>query len=167
MEEQGQYIPALPSTAAGVLELMPASRAQVDVFSDQLIESVRNGELDPIQLRATFKALEMVMDRVSKETLPNALTAADKYPGERFEAYGCSIQKGDTYTAYDYASSGDPVYAQRFKIAEQAKEQLKEREAFLKAVKSVMTIVDEGTGEVVTIKPPVKKSIPGLKFTVK
>lgn len=166
MEEQGQY-PVLPTTAASVLHLMPASRAQVDKFSDDLIESVRNGELDPIELRATFKALEMVMDRVAKETLPNALTASDKYPGERFEAFGCAIQKGDVRTEYDYASSGDPVYAQRFKIAEQAKEQLKEREAFLKAVKSNMTIVDEASGEVVTIKPPVKKSTPGLKFTVK
>lgn len=161
------YQSDLPATARGVLELMPASRTQVDVFSDQLIESVRNGELDPLQLRATFKAIEMVMERVNKETITNALTEADRYPGERFEAFGCAIQKAEVGISYDYASTGDPIYAHRFRILEQAKEQLKEREAFLKAIKSQITVIVEETGEVVPIKPPVKKSTPGLKFSVK
>lgn len=165
--KEGQYIPAAPSSAASVLELMPASRAQVDVFSDQLIEAVRNGEIDPLQLRATFKALEMVAERVIKETATNAMNAAEKYPGERFEAFGCAIQKGDVRTEYDYASTGDPVYAHRFAIAEEANKQLKIRREFLQQVREQMTLVDEGSGEMVTIKPPVKKSTPGLKFTVK
>lgn len=146
---------------------MPASMAQVDAFSDELIRAVKEGELDPLQLRATIKATEMVLERVNKETQAEQLTAAEKYPGEKFEAFGCTMQKGDVYTSYDYASSGDPVYAKLQEIAKQAQAQLKEREAFLKTLKQPLTVVDEGTGEVARLTPPLKKSVAGLKVTVK
>lgn len=149
------------------MHLMPASQAQVDRFSDELIRAVKEGEVNPLQLRATIKATEMVLDRVNKETQAEQLREADKYPGDKFEAFGCTMQKGDTWTSYNYASCGDPVYAKLQEIAKQATQQLKDREAFLKAIKQPTTIVDEGSGEVVTIQPPVKKSTPGLKVWIK
>lgn len=167
MQHENNITIITPDTASGVLALMPASQAQVDRFSDQLIESVRNGELDPLQLLATFKATEMVIERTRKETKENQMNAADKYPGEKFEAFGCTMQKADVYTSYDYESTTDPVWRQLKQIAESAAQQLKDREAFLKTIKSPMTIVEEGTGEVVTLTPPVKKSTPGLKISIK
>lgn len=165
MEERA--IQLLPDTPASVMHLMPATQAQVDRFSDELIRSVKEGETNPLQLRATIKATEMVLERVNKETQAEQLREADKYPGDKFEAFGCTMQKGDTWTAYDYASCGDPVWKNRKEIVDEAISQLKDREAFLKTLKQPMTFVHEESGEIVTIQPPVKKSVAGLKVSIK
>lgn len=162
-----QVLQVLPNTPSSVLALMPASQAQVDKFSDELIRAVKDGEMNPLQLRATLKATEMVIARVNKETQWEQLTEADKYPERTFEAFGCKIEKAELGTSYDYESCGDPVYAHRLKIQEEATKQVKEREAWLKAVKEPMNFIVEDTGEVVKITPPIKKSTSGLKISVK
>jgi len=161
-----QLIPIQPDSPVSLFRLFPASIAQVDSLSDGLIEAVRNGEVNPLELLASLKATAMAIERVIKETRENQLKEADKYPGTSFEAFGCKIEKAEVGTSYDYASCGDPIWEQRAKILAEAKLQLTERETFLKAIKSPMGIVTED-GEAVAITPPLKKSTSGLKVSVK
>ena len=151
--EQG-YSKDLPATALGVFKLFEISRTGIDVFSDQLIQSVQEGEINPLELKAMIKSLEMILERTDKATKENQLREADLFPGDSFEAYGVKFTKADVYTKYDYSVCNDPIYNQRLKIATEATEQLKERETFLKAVKASFSLLDEGTGEVVQIHPP-------------
>jgi len=44
---------------------------------------------------------------------------------------------------------------------------MKVRENFLKSITKNLTEVNEGTGEITTIKPPIKSGSIGLKLTVK
>jgi len=43
----------------------------------------------------------------------------------------------------------------------------KERETFLKALKEPMEVLDSVTGEVIILRPPVKKSTEGIKVSIK
>lgn len=168
MEEfEVKYIAEKPATALGVMKMFEISQAGIDHFSDQLIASVKEGEVNALEMLAMCKSLEMIIERVKKETKDNQLRAADLHPGDRFSAYGVEFQKADVYTSYEFKDCGDPIWEQREQIAASAKEQLKERETFLKTVKGQMTIVIEGTGEIVTINPPVKKSTPGIKISIR
>lgn len=157
----------LPTRAIGVLEMFSTSRAGVDMFSDQLIEDVQRGDLDPLKLRVWIKTIETIIDRVNKETLINQMTAAEKYPENSFEFSGATIQKAELGTTYDFGICNDPVHKSLTEISKHASKQLKEREEFLKSLKSPMTILDEGTGEVSKITPPLKKSTSALKVTIR
>jgi hypothetical protein len=44
----------LPSTAFGVMRLLPDTKTGVQTFSNQLIQAVRNGEVNPLQVKAMF-----------------------------------------------------------------------------------------------------------------
>jgi hypothetical protein len=156
-----------PSTAYGVMQLLPTNKAGVEKFSNQLIASVHNGEVNPLQLKALCKFMEAVFEKVDKETRDSQLTEAGKYSEKKFNAYGFEIAKEDVGVKYDYLSTGDPIYKQRFQIFEEAKKQLEERAAFLKALKEPLTVVDDESGEVATIHPPLKKGTEGLKFYMK
>ncbi len=164
--EQG-YSQDLPATALGVFKLFEISRTGIDVFSDQLIQSVQEGEVNPLELKAMIKSLEMILERTDKSTKDNQMRAADLFPGNEFEAYGVKFTKGDVYTKYDYSACADPVWEKRFVIAQQAADQLKEREAFLKTLKAPLTVVDDESGEVATINPPKVSRTPGLKLSIK
>jgi hypothetical protein len=156
-----------PSSAMGVVRLFPSTQTQIDVFSDNIIESVKNGEASPLETLVLLKALEKASERIMKEIRENVITAAEKYPERTFEFAGASLEKGEVGVKYDYSVCGDPVYEQRQSIMDAAKTLLDERTAFLRALKQPITIVDEGSGEVITIRPPEKKSTTSVKVTIR
>ena len=162
-----KYIAENPESAFGLLEKFSSSRAGIDLFSDQLIDGVKNGKINPLKVRVWGKTLETILDRVNKETAENQFNEAAKYAETKFEFSGAEITKADVRTEYDYGACNDPVWRQLVGVLDAAKDQLKEREAFLKAIKEPITLLDEGSGEVVTISPPVIKRTAGLKVSIK
>lgn len=157
----------LPQSPTELLTLMASTSTQIDVFSDGVIESVQRGEINPLTVLIQLRAMERASGRILKEIHENVMREADKYPGNEFEFMGNKVTKTEHGTRYDFSNCGDPVYEQRVKIAKEANEQLKERENFLKAVKAPFSLLDEGTGEVSTISPPIKKSTSGLNVSIK
>jgi hypothetical protein len=161
MEEQ------IPQTATEYLTLGPSTQTSIDIFSDGVIQSVQAGNINPLAVLVQIRAMEKAFERILKETKDNLMREADKYPGNDFEFQGNKITKAEHGTRYDFSQCGDPVYAQRLKIVQEASEQLKEQESFLKALKAPITVVDEGSGEVVTIQPPTKRSTSGLNVAIR
>lgn len=157
----------LPTTAIGAARLLPTTQTQIDVFSDQVIESVRQGEANPLEVLVIMKAFEKAADRILKEIRENFVTEAAKYPESSFEFNGVKLEKAEVGTSYDYSACNDPVYQRLFEVSFEANGQLKEREAFLKAIKRPTTIADEGTGEMITINPPLKKSTASVKVSIR
>lgn len=157
----------LPTSAMGVFRQLSVSKSGIDTFSNQLITSVHNGDVNALELKAFLKTLEIIIEKVNDGTKANQLSEAEKYSEKKFNAYGCEIEKAEVGTKYDYAVCGDPIYNHRIRIMEEAKSQLDERTMFLKALKEPMTIVDDESGEVATVRPPLKKSTEGLKFSIK
>lgn len=157
----------LPNTAIGTLRLFATTQTQVDVFSDQLIQSVQNGEVNPIEILVQLKAFEKVSERVMKEIKPNVLREAGKYPGSSFEFNGNKIEKAELGTKYNYDTCNDPVYKQLMEEGKALSEKIKAREAFLKSLPGQTTIVDDGSGEVITLSPPLKTSAYGVKVSIK
>lgn len=156
-----------PQSPRELLTLMASTSTQCDVFSDGVIESVQRGEINPLTVLVQLRAMKQASERILKEIHDNIMREADKYPGNEFEFSGNKITKSEHGTRYDFSNCGDPVYEQRLKIANEATEQLKERENFLKAVKAPFSLLDEGTGEVAQILPPTKKSTSGLNVSIR
>jgi hypothetical protein len=157
----------LPTSAMGVLRMFSVTKTGIDMFSRQLVNAVKNGEVNALELKAFLKSLEAIIERVDKETRDEQLKESDRYPEKTFYAFGCQVEKAEVGVRYDYLNCGDPVYEQRHVIFESAKRQLDERAEFLKSLREQITIVDEGSGEVVCVRPPLKKGATGLKFSIK
>lgn len=156
----------LPTKAIGVLDLFSTSRAGIDQFSDQVIASVNDGEVNALQVKVWTKSMELIIERVNNETKEQQLKEAGKYAEDKFEFAGAMVEKAELGTKYDYSVCGDTEWEQFKQQEEQAANRRKEREALLKAMVKPQNVVTED-GEVVTIKPPLKKSTSGLKITVR
>lgn len=157
----------LPETPIGTLRLFASTQTQIDVFSDSIIQAVKEGEANPLEVLIQIKALQKVSDRVLKEINDNLLNEANKYSETNFEFMGAKIEKAELGTKYDYASCGDTEYEMLDSQMNSLKQRIKEREDFLKSIKQDITLVDNFTGEVVTVHPPIKKSTSGLKVSIR
>lgn len=157
----------LPTSAYGVMRLLPDTKTGVEIFSKQLVNAVKEGEVNPLRLKAMFKIMEKVAEKVDAEIKDNLLSEAGKYSEKKFNAFGFEIEKVEVATKYAYTACGDPIYNERIQKLEEAKKQVDERAAFLKALREPLTLVDDASGEVATVRPPVKKSSEGLKFSMK
>lgn len=146
--------------------LMAQTSTQIDVFSDQVIQSVKNGEENPIKVQLRIKAMEKAFERILKEIKENVLTEADKYPGTEFEFMGNKIQKGSVKTEYDFAVCNDPDWNQFNASETQFSDRRKEREATLKTLQKPLNMVSDD-GEAITVNPPIKKETPGIKIFIR
>ncbi len=157
----------LPTTAIGAARMLPTTQTQIDVFSDQVIESVRNGEANPIEVLVILKAFEKAQERIIKEIRENFVNEASKYPEQSFEFNGAKIDKAEVGTKYNYSVCCDPIFERLEVDAAKANSDLKERQEFLKTLKSPLVTVDELSGEIVKIYPPTKTSTSSLKVSIK
>jgi len=156
----------LPSTALGALKLLASTQTQVDVFSDQLIAAVKEEGANPLEILVQLRAMEKVSARVIKEIMENAVTMIDRYNG-RFELSGNLIERAEVGTTYDYSKTGDIILERRVAIRDAADSLVKERESFLRSLKEKITLVDEESGEIYVVSPPIKKSKTGVKVTIR
>lgn len=156
-----------PNSPTSLLHLNPSSSQQIQFFATSIINEVKDGNESPlrvlIQLRAMEKASKQILEGIKDEIL----TAAEKYPGKEFELYGNKLSKEELGTKYDYSTCGDTIYERLQTDFSTAKDRLDVRCAFLRGLKEPMTVVDEMTGEVVTIRPPQKTSTTGVKVSIK
>lgn len=150
----------LPETAMGVVRLMASTQHEIDVFSDQLIQSVKNGEVSALEILVQFTAMEKVMDRVKKETKQEALKEADLHPERVFTFMGNQVEKAEVGVRYDYDGTGDKEYLA-------LKEAVKAKGVFLRSLTAPISILDKDSGDVVDIHPPKKNGSNGLKISLR
>lgn len=145
------------------MRLMPNKTTEIATFSRQLIQSVKSGDANPLEVLVMLRSLELISELVREEIGDNVLNEAEKHAEKKFNAYGAIIERAEVSTRYAYETSGDTLY-ERLKVdAETAKTKLDDRTALLRGLKEPMTVVDHLTGEIVTITPPIKRSKSGVK----
>ena len=152
-------------TALSTIKLLPFSKQQVSIFSDQLKDSLENGQIDPLELAVYFKAIEETIKQVKEVMSGLALNEAEKY-GKSFQFKGAKIDIREVGTSYDYSKSGDIDWERLNSEINATKERQKEREALIKSLKEPMTAVYEETGETYTIYPPAKKSTTSIVISL-
>lgn len=157
----------LPNTALGALRIMPSSAGETARFAKQLIESVKHGEANPLQLIVQLHALTKVYELVREEIESDMLREADKYPEKVIEAFGARLEKSEVGTKYNYHVSKDSEWERLDSEIRALEDKRKERETFLKALKEPITTLNKETGEIEEIRAPLKTSKSGLKIYLK
>lgn len=152
-------------TALSTIKLLPFSKQQVSIFSDQLKDSLENGHIDPLELAVYFKAIEETIKQVKATMSKLAVNEAEKY-GKSFQFKGAKIDVRENGVKYDYSKSGDIDWERLNSEINSLTSRQEEREDFIKSLKQPMTAVYEETGETYTIYPPVKKSTTSIVISL-
>jgi hypothetical protein len=150
-----------------LLMLAPSTATSINVFSDGIIEAIKCGELNPLDVAIQLKAMELASDRIRKETKVELLNEVSKYPESKFTYNGNTITKAEHGTKYDFSKCGDTMLIDlEAKLAELQKE-VDDRKTFLKAIKAPLEVFNSITGEVSFIVPPTKTSQSGINISIK
>jgi len=166
MEDQAIY-QTNPNSPTELLTLMANTNTQIDIFSDSIIQAVKNGELDPFTVLVHDRANKKAFERILNEIKSELQNAAEKHPGKSFEYMGNVIEKAEHGTKYDYSNCGYSEWNKFSKEIENLTEKLKECETFLKALRGPIEILNSDTGEVEIVSPPTKKSTSGFNVKLK
>ncbi len=138
-------------TANSALSILPQTKEQIEHFSNMLISEIQNGQVDPLELLKHQKSIEKVFEKIKDDLRKASIDVAEKYGKGKFGLHGANFEVKEMGVKYDYKHCNDKVW-------EKLEKDKKDRETFLKSLTTVITIVDEETGEAVTVYPPLKTS---------
>ena len=153
-------------TAISTLKLLPFSANQVELFSNQLEQSLLNGEIEPLELAIYLKAIEKVAERLKPELQRLSIQEAERYGKGEFQLMGAKVQVRELGTKYDYSNCGDIEFEMIESDLNAVAERKKNRESFLKSITEPLQLINEETGEAYKVYPPSKKSTTGIVITL-
>ena len=150
------------------LNKIPISKDEQTILSSAMINSVLDGEIDPIKAVIQAKSLVETLTLFLKDKGVNnlVLREVEKY-GKQTSKDGATIAIKEVGSKWDYSECGDPIYNSLSAKKAEIEEKLKERESLLKSTREPRTEVDEETGEVYKVNPPSKSSTTSYAITFK
>lgn len=156
----------LPDNPMSMLRLMPSRVKEVATFAKGVIQSVKNGDANPLEALVMLKALQLLSKEVIEQIEDNILNEANRYNEKTIEMYGAKIDKCDVKTEYLYETSGDSQWEELDAEIKGLVEKKKQREEFLRAIKDPVVLVTKD-GEEEIVKPPVKRTKEGVRVYLK
>lgn len=153
--------------ATSVITIGPSTSDEVNRFANSVIQAVENGEENPLKLLIQIRGMEKAFKLIAEKIKDSYMREADKYPENKFQFMGNEVLKGDVFTEYNFKACGDPTYERLEVDFLKAKEELDARKEFLKTLRGPTPVGDTVTGEMVTVRPPTKKSTAGLKISIR
>lgn len=159
------------------LALFETTKLQRMGFVSDILDKMEMGEVDPLlihlQLKSASGISEMLTDKkkfpeIADRYAKCVLSAAEKYGQKKFDFHNAVIEIKEVGTKYEWDKTGDTVLAMLEQKKLSAENALKERQEFLKGVPAKgLSIIDEETGEMVTVFPPAKSSTTSIAVTLK
>lgn len=159
-------------SASELVQQVPLSKQGIQAFARTVIEDVEEGRINPLRLKLYIKAMEATIAYIQKgdAAMPGIDEAvrneAEKH-GKSFEMAGVKVELAEVGTKYDYSDCGDTVYERMQAELTALQEKIKQRETLLKAITDPISMNDEKTGEVLTVRAPLKSSTSSVKITFK
>ena len=131
--------------------LLTMDKASISEAISDKIEQVDEGFIDALDVFVYAKKLEYFT-----KTLLDNIKDKVVIPEKDYAKFGVELSERMAGVKYDFSECGDAKHNALTEQLNNLKEEIKERENFLKGVKTKMTLVDDVTGEVSEINPPVK-----------
>ena len=142
-----------------LFEALP-SRGNASTLAKQISDNVLNGEMSPLEMAVKLSFMEKTIIEAKDNIKESLMQEVNKYAkGEGITSLGAKVESVEAGVSYSYENCGHFEY-------DLICRKKKEIETFLKSLKEPMTIVDENTGEITKIYPPVRRSTTTTKITL-
>ena len=140
------------------------NKESIQEISNNFVNPILNGDIQIekgiVILRALKKAIEDAEDKLYEDVVD----AISKYGKEGASVNGAKINIKELGVKYDFENCNDSIWNDLNIQIKELTEKRKDREAFLKNIIKMTTLVDDATGEIYTINPAIRKSTTG--FTI-
>lgn len=157
MEEQlPQDTSTIPQIGVGV------TPDKVQNFINSTCEELANGNIDPLKLQVFIKAISDIQSGIKKALTDMAVDEFEKYGEHKVKMNGYYIEKAKK-TSYDYSNTS--AWQEYQKTIDECKAEQKSIEDLCKPLTKVKHITDDETGEMIELKPPIKRVTEYLKMT--
>jgi len=157
----------LPDSPSSVLQLMNADKKALDQFAGAIINDVKDGRENPLEIALLVKKYEYVLKSITEAIKVNVNTEAAKYGDKPFEYGSAQMHYTPTSTSYDFTVCNDQQLNELESKTADLKTAIDSRKEFLKTLKEPISFINNETGEVESVSPPNKKQGMGLKVTLK
>lgn len=167
-------------TTLNILSLFETSKEQRNTFVQDVIERLRNEEVDPLKIHIQLKAMEEIVKSFtdkSEKTNKNFLTAIDysgmllnaaEKNGKKFQMFNAEFSIKEVGTVYDWSKCEDVELAEMLSKQDELKEKIKAKQDFLKTVPLAgLLVTNEETGDTYKVYPPVKSSTTSVAVSLK
>jgi hypothetical protein len=162
--------------ATSILALMDTTKAERKSFALQILAAIEDGKVSPLLIHCQLKAAENLIKQftdakegkeIADQYKTFLLEEAAKY-GKSFEFHSGSFTVKEAGHKYDWSKCGDADLLADMAALEALEAKVKDRQEFIKKLpKAGLPVLDEDTGEVVTLYPPAVKSTTTLSVTLK
>lgn len=128
-----------------------------------IIKAMEDGIIDPLEVAAWAKGLTEVAEWVSNASKEKIVDYMERNGLKEQVGFGFRFVLREYLGAkYDYSQTGHPLWVKFSREAQKIKEELDAVQKQLQATKKPFTMIDEETGEVVTVNPPAKSGKTGI-----
>jgi len=166
MEQQHNYFGEEVQETGVSLELsklLTFDKADIFEVVSTVVERVNDGWVDPLDALIYAKKGELLF----KEVI-SGIKSKVEVPAEKgYTKYHAQLTEKMSGVKYDYSECGDPTWNDLQAQIDKLTTEKKDRESFLKSLKKETTIVDDESGEVITLQPPVKSGSMSIALTLK
>ena len=139
-----------------------STKAELDSLAGVLFENSEGYEMELYIFAKKLETLSKLLQELSQET---ALNEAEKLKGEIM--YGYEVNVRETGVKYDYSKCNYAPYNNLILQKKQIESEQKTMEALLKAISKPTEIADSETGEILTVKPPIRTAGTSIVLTNK
>lgn len=158
LEENGAGKELAPNLT-GLLNLNKSDLAEI---ASNILQDVNDGWVDPLDALIYAKKGEVLF-----KSIVDAVKDKAEMPESKYTKHDADLVEKMVGVSYDYSACGDIEWEMIDAQIKDLSEKKKERETFLKSLKSKLTLVNEDTGETYSVEPPVQKGKMSIAITLK
>jgi hypothetical protein len=145
-----------------IKSLTDATKSELENLASILLEQSEGYE---IELYIFAKKLEFLSKTLQEISHEYSLSEAEKMKGESI--YNSKVEVKDVGVKYDYSVCKYAPYDTLLSNKKELETEIKGVEALLKSINKPTTIVDEETGDVMNVSPPLRTSKTSIVLTIK
>lgn len=129
------------------------SKEEAIQFIEALTSEIIEGEVEnPILLQGVMHTLKKGLEELLKLNIENLPSM------KNHEAYGYRFTQKEAGVKYDFSNCNYPEYDILVERKKQIEEKMKKIEGTLKSLTNPLEVINDKTGEVMAVNPPIRKS---------
>lgn len=141
------------------------NKTEIERVATEMVQGIVDGNVQTEKALLTIRAVRVAMESAEDKIKEQVIDELHKRGKEGFDMYGAKVNLKELGVKYDFNNCLDAEWQSLDAEIKRLTELKKERESFLKSLTKTMTIVDEVTGEISQVHPPIRQSTTSYTIT--
>ena len=140
------------------------TKTNVQTFANQIVFEYKTGNKNPFDYLGELEFIGQAIDKAKSQIRELLIDELHLYENKTKTKNGIQFKLKESGVKYDFTST--EKWKSMNDEIEQMKSQIKDLETHLKSIKTKQTMVDESTGELIELFPPIKTSKTTIEITI-